>query len=562
MPDRSEHMQRRGKTGIWYARLRIPADLAKAFGKAEFSKSLKTTDQRTARKLARQVIADWERQFDEARRKPDLSTADVETLARHYYLQREQEDLQARDRRPVASQQESLTDQAMTRMIAKSAQNPDILSDPLAMLNVALDEIANLDLSDMNFEHRQIRLRDLREHQRTRNFALITHEAIALIDTMSLPIAVGSEEFNLLCDRLIRAEIELLQRQNERDVGNFAGEARDPVLRRGSTKLDLTSLGSIIDEQEKRSQRGIGGTKSASTFRKYRSIIKEFCEWRKSPRAASVTTEEVERWRDELIDQEFSPKTVRDKISCIKSVLTWGQKHSNGSLFAGSSPLDLLELPALDEQDSSQRTYTVLQAETVLLASRERSLSYQRWVPWMLAYSGARVTEILQLTKEDFFRMGEHWFYHIRHGGERTTKTKKSRKVPVHAALIEEGLIKFVENAPAGKLFTDKRMDGNLRDWIRAEVLPDLPDPKPGPNHGFRHLFEDMRYGAIDADASDYITGRANKGSAAGYGKSNAMLPALARQMEKFPRFLGAARNEGLNHLAEPWKAPQDTPPQ
>lgn len=540
MRGKAEHIQRRGKSGIWYARLRVPTDLSKAFGKDEFSKSLKTTDERMARKLARQVIADWERQFEEARRKPDLSTVDVETLARHYYLKRQQDDLQERDRKPTAAKWEAMTHEAVTRMIAKSDQNPAKLSDPTELLNLALDEIASLDLSNMHYEHRQIRLRDLRKHQVTRNYALVSHEAIALIEAMSLPIEIGSDEFNILCDRIIRAEIELMQRQNERDFGNFSGEPNDPLLRKGSTKLDLTTLESIIDEQENRSRRGLG-TKASSTFRKYRAIIKEFSEWRKSGRAASVTEEEVERWRDELIDEEYSPKTVRDKMSCIKSVLNWGQKHSGRSLFPDRSPLEALELPELDKQDSSQLTYTMAQAETVLLASRERSLAYQRWVPWMLAYSGARVSEILQLTKEDFFKIGNYWFYHIKHGGERSTKTKKSRKVPVHPTLIDEGLIEFVENAPKGNLFAEKRMGGNLRDWIREDVLPDLPKPKPGPNHGFRHLFEDLRYGAIDADASNYITGRANKGSAAGYGKSDVMLPVLAKQMEQFPRFLSAS---------------------
>ena len=124
MRGKAEHIQRRGKSGIWYARLRVPTDLAKAFGREEFSKSLKTADERTARKLARQVIADWERQFEDARRKPDLSTVDVETLARHYYLKRQQDDLQERDRKPTAAQWEAMTHEAVTRMIAKSDQNP------------------------------------------------------------------------------------------------------------------------------------------------------------------------------------------------------------------------------------------------------------------------------------------------------------------------------------------------------------------------------------------------------------------------------------------------------
>ncbi|KPQ00270.1 MAG: Site-specific recombinase XerD [Rhodobacteraceae bacterium HLUCCA12] len=549
MSRKADYIHQRGKNGIWYARLRVPSDLVKAFGKNEFSKSLLTSDERAARKKARSVIADWERQFEEVRQKPDMSSADAETLARAYYIQHEQADLAERDHRPIAARRESSIEEAMRRIAARTRQMKDTTIDPFKMLDHALDEIGNFDLSGMAFETRRFRLRELRAHLARREYALITHEAEALIDELSLPITRRSAsnpdedtaEFITLCDRLMRAEIELLERQNERDRGDFGGKPRDPMLRRGNFRLDLTSFEAIIEEQEKRSNRGVGGKKASSTFRKYRSITKEFTEWRKSSRAATVTREEVERWRDELIDAEFAPKTVRDKVSCIKAVLTWGQAHSNRSLFPDGLPLDRFELPELDEQDSADRTYTIAQAETILIAARSQGASYKRWVPWILAYSGARISEILQLTKEDFFQVGDDWFYHIRHGGDRTTKTKKSRKVPVHPALVEEGLIDFVSARPAGTLFTDARMDGNLRDWIRDEVLPDLPSPRPGPNHGFRHLFEDLRLGAIESDAAKYIAGRANKNSSADYGKSLAMLPALARQMANFPRFLTAA---------------------
>ncbi|WP_444462240.1 DUF6538 domain-containing protein [Rhodobacter capsulatus] len=548
MSKKADYIQKRGKNGIWYARLRVPTDLVKAFGKEEFSKSLRTSDERVARKQARTVIAEWEHQFEQASRKPELSTADAETLARYYYHQQEQADLAERDKRPLAAQKDAWMEEAVGRLAARLRQ-AGANADPFKALDLLLDEIGNLDLTEIAQEHRRIRLDELRAHHFRREYALIAHEAEHLIESQSLPITREdpldpenfSEEFIKLCDRLMRAEIELLKRQNERDEGNFGGVPEDAMLRKGNAKLDLTSFADIIDEQEKRSRRGLGRTKSESTFRKYRTITKEFVEWRKSPRAATVTKEEVERWRDELIDNDFATKTVRDKVSCIKSVLNWGQSQSSEKLFPAGVPLDGFELPELEERDSAERTYTVAQAERVLIAARAQDASYKRWVPWMLAYSGARVREILQLTKEDFFQIGQDWFYHIRHGGDRTTKTKTSRTVPVHPALVDEGLINFVDSRPGGKIFTNARMDGNLRDWIREQVLPELVYPKPGPNHGFRHLFEDLRFGAIETDGSNYITGRSIKGSAAGYGKSQAMLPALAKQMSKFPRFLSGS---------------------
>lgn len=546
MTRKPDYISQRGKSGIWYVRLRVPSDLAEAFGKSEFIKSTKTTDERTARKLARATISDWEKEFEKAREKPELTTVDAETIARYYYHKRQVADLEHRDTRPVAALRGQTFDSRLVGLVMSAMKSTPEHLDPLAILNDALSDIKNLDLSSLDLETRQTRLNELRKHLSKREYTLIAAEASQLIDDLSLPITrelpsdpkQDSPEFIRLCDRMMRAEIEFLERQNERDKGDFRGSPQDPMLQTGTKKLDLTTFNDIIDEREKRSNRGLGGTVACSTLRKYRTITKEFADWRQSTRAATVKKDEVERWRDKLMDDDAARKTVRDKVSCIKAVLAWGQNQSDGKLFTETMPLALLELPELGEQDSSARTYTIQQALTVLCHARSQKAPFKRWVPWILAYSGARVSEALQLTKADFFNLGDDWFYEIRHLGERTTKTKRRRTVPVHPALIEEGLIKFVSSIPNGKLFVDLRMDGNLRDWIREVVLPDLPEPKPGPNHGFRHLFEDLRLGAIETEAAHYITGRASTTSAAGYGKSRAMLPALAQQMAKFPRFI------------------------
>jgi hypothetical protein len=59
------------------------------------------------------------------------------------------------------------------------------------------------------------------------------------------------------------------------------------------------------------------------------------------------------------------------------------------------------------------------------------------------------------------------------------------------------------------------------------------------PNHGWRHLFEDLcvTHGVLDK-ARNYITGRATGDSGAGYGRSEAMLPGLAEQMRKIGSYL------------------------
>ena len=158
-------------------------------------------------------------------------------------------------------------------------------------------------------------------------------------------------------------------------------------------------------------------------------------------------------------------------------------------------------------------------------------------MPWLAACSGARAGELATIEKSNVFTVGDFHFYHVIHDPAkgRTTKTKKNRMVPIHPALIEEGFLKFVEVAPSGRLFSANNVDQKLRHWISKGVFKGRSGDRPAPNHGFRHLFEDLRFGKITDEATNYITGRAIPKSASLYGKSNAMLPALAEEFKKFP---------------------------
>ena len=103
----------------------------------------------------------------------------------------------------------------------------------------------------------------------------------------------------------------------------------------------------------------------------------------------------------------------------------------------------------------------------------------RRWVPWICAYTGARVNEITQLTPADFGI--EEGFHYIRLDAT-ATKTRDYRKVPLHEHLLEEGLLNYVRSRGKRPLFYDpKRSRGGdglhfrkvgerLAEWVRNTV--------------------------------------------------------------------------------------------
>lgn len=144
----------------------------------------------------------------------------------------------------------------------------------------------------------------------------------------------------------------------------------------------------------------------------------------------------------------------------------------------------------------------------------------RRWVPWLCAYTGARVNEMTQLRGEDIRReIGIPCLRITPEAG--TVKNKTLRFVPLHEHLIEQGFLEFVRSRGDGPLFFDPgakrggkergslaaRTGRHLGEWVRELGID---DPAVAPNHGWRHLVKTRgRNAGIGGDRLDAIQGHA-----------------------------------------------------
>ena len=131
--------------------------------------------------------------------------------------------------------------------------------------------------------------------------------------------------------------------------------------------------------------------------------------------------------------------------------------------------------------DSEGRTSSKDEVRVLFRVSREQNAPANRWIPWLIAYSGARIHEIAKLLKSDVREYEGVWYLNIE--GKGSTKNR-TRRIPLHEAVVAEGFVEFVRNAPQGKLFPGKWVVKGLRDHLHT--LVDFKG-KP-PFHGFRHF--------------------------------------------------------------------------
>ena len=162
----------------------------------------------------------------------------------------------------------------------------------------------------------------------------------------------------------------------------------------------------------------------------------------------------------------------------------------------------------------------------VLRAAALEASRSLRWVPWICAYTGARVSEICQLRVQDVIKRDGTWI--IRITGEAGSKKNENseRLVPVHEALLREGFIDFINKAPSGPLFVDLKPDrfGNrggsgpkiIGAWRRKLGITDV---RVGPNHSWRHRFKTLcRQHGVSLDVADALTGHGRKSEGDRYG--------------------------------------------
>ncbi|MFZ3585253.1 tyrosine-type recombinase/integrase, partial [Loktanella sp. DJP18] len=253
--------------------------------------------------------------------------------------------------------------------------------------------------------------------------------------------------------------------------------------------------------------------------------------------ARKITKRDIITWRDKL-NQSLAPSTINKvHLTALKAVLNWAV--SEDRLDANVAKDVRQEMPKRIRK--REQGYTEAEAKAILLFShkyvpkpfnggpvREHAemSAAKKWVPLLLAYSGARVVELTQLRKMDIVLDGEIYVMRITPEAG-TVKSGNYRDVPIHPALIIAGFITFVNAARPGPLFVSEDGRGTvlkraqttanrIAEWLRKEKL--VPT-EVSPNHGWRHRFKTVASEEGQSDrVVDAICGHAGRTAGDSYG--------------------------------------------
>jgi integrase len=305
---------------------------------------------------------------------------------------------------------------------------------------------------------------------------------------------------------------------------------------------------------------------SATTFYRYRAPLARLVEFLGDPIATAVTTDDLRRFRHHKQTDGITEENRLGRLNTVNSVdmvairSLFGWACNPDEHDPAKGPLLLLN-PALPIKiktktamgitgkdhpgffDSEWRS--ILQAATETVVGNETPAfdRARKWVPWIAAYTGRRITSICGLTCERFVTLqGVPCIVFPPEKG-----ISKPSHVPLHPHLLEEGLLELVKSIGEGPLFHQlplipEHVRRHLVSWIKTSV--GITRKEVSPNHAWRSTFisiandPEATGGTIPSAHVLFFAGHTMRGL--GVGKEFYDRPpvsSLAASMARFPRY-------------------------
>lgn len=254
--------------------------------------------------------------------------------------------------------------------------------------------------------------------------------------------------------------------------------------------------------------------------------------------AGKMSSEDLIRWKTSMVEAGLKSRTIQNaKLAPVRAILQWGVDNRR----LNSNPAHRVTIEVKSIATERKRSFTDDEARIILSASLREKDTVKRWVPWLGAYSGARVSELCQLRVDDVVEVDGIWCMKFDPEAGPLKNNSSERTIPLHPALVDGGFLTFVKSVKKGPLFPHLAPDkfgkrgGNGTKAIGRFVRSlGITDTRLSPSHSWRHRIKTQgRRHGLAKDILEAITGHGRKTVADSYGEFP--IEALLRELSKIP---------------------------
>ena len=228
-----------------------------------------------------------------------------------------------------------------------------------------------------------------------------------------------------------------------------------PVLRQQvATNASIVSKPKSISVRAAASQWSLqlSATTKPKTASQKRLAINEFMVGREDTPLSDIGRTDVSEWVSKLRNSGINTPTITNKLSYLRGFFDWalGAGHYCGSDNPAKNQVKYGRREKALRKQNGWRPLTLHEIAVVFSPGQlARLVPEKRWVSILLLYTGARVSEIAQLSVDDVVVRDGHPCIDINdeRPGQSIKNESSRRVVPLHPDVLALGFMDYVEGA-------------------------------------------------------------------------------------------------------------------
>jgi integrase len=242
-----------------------------------------------------------------------------------------------------------------------------------------------------------------------------------------------------------------LQSVAEGDYGPDPNAGRFPPLKEAAHPAAGWSRSGALTFSELLGRWERERTPAPKTISSFKSAVRDFERHVGHDRVGKIVKQDVISWKDAMVVQGLSTKSINDaKLAPIKALLSYAAANA----LLDANPATGVRVLEKKRAGKTRLPYSDEDVGRILARADAEAVADRRWLPWLLATSGARIGELAQLWGQRIVRVNDIWVMQIRSAedGGYLKNAVSERDVPLHPTLIDRGFVDFVKSRGDGPL--------------------------------------------------------------------------------------------------------------
>jgi len=173
----------------------------------------------------------------------------------------------------------------------------------------------------------------------------------------------------------------------------------------------------------------------------YKSAFRKLSKFVGTSNMEEIQDTDLIAWKRSMIESGRKPRDINKKFGIVRSVYAYALENKILKNVKKNPCDGIRNVPVKDDPDNNRQECSLEQAQLILRRCNELDDPAVKWSNWVAAYSGCRISEVVDRNKCDVMQIDGYWVLKI----SKAKTAGSNRILPLHRDIINNKFLEYVD---------------------------------------------------------------------------------------------------------------------